>query len=429
MKKKLATRNFILIAIALLLGCVFSFISFSLPFSNYIFKGFARSFNLGLAFTDGISNTYEVEVSNIYAGEKNDAANYAKDVIQDLVLDKYNDGVVEVVDSNKVSITIPDTTLDQSVLLNFLEMKLESGEEAETLVNGSHIESANYQMSGTNHGVYIEFTSAGKKAFADLTSKAVEKAGDGAKEGTIYIYLGKDYENGQQLSVPEIKEGYAYITMSNKEACKLYASRLMNSRYGINLSTENEPVITHAYFNTVQKVMVAVVVGLIVVGTLVFFAVKYRELGWLTLLALVFFFLANEITLCLLPAFCLNLGGVMGMVFGFVITAITLFILLEKCSQEYKLGKKLPVSFKMGYKKSLGINIDIFASMAVFAILGLIFTSGNMFTFSLALIMAIAFGALTSLLLMRGLMKMYLYINPTKAQKINFKREVEENEK
>ena len=426
MKKKLATRNFILIAIALGLGLVFSFISFSVPFSNYIFKGFVNSFNLGLAFSDGVSNTYEVEASNYYSGEN--ALSDAKTIVQDLVSNKYHDGEVNIIDDDKLSITVPDEVIDTTLLLGLVEMKLENSESAQTYVNGAHIKSASYQMTGTNYGVVIEFTKAGKAAFAELTTKAVENAGEAATEGKIYICINKDYANANSLTVPKITEGYASITMSSKEAAKSYADILMNSRFGLYMTTESEAEVTHASFSTAQKVLIAVVVGLIVVGTLVFFAVRYKELGWLTLLAMGIYFVVNVITLCLLDAFRLNMGGIVGMVLAYLITTISIIVLFEKCLAEYKLGKKLPVSFKMGYKKSLQVNADIYAGFGILAVLGLIFANGNLFTLSLGLIFGLVYGALVSMLLMRGFMKMYLYINPTKANKINFKGEAKLNE-
>ncbi len=432
MKKRLATRNFILISIAVVLGLVFSFISFSLPFSNYIFKGFARSFNVGLAFSDGTSNTYEVEVSKAYDGELEDAVQEAQKIVQNLVLDKYNDGIVNVVDDNKISITVPDTYIDSSLVLPMLEMKAASGADAEVMVRGLHIDNAKYQMSGTNHGVYFEFTKSGKEAFANLTKEAVKtaKSSDAnATEGKIYIYFNKDYDNGIELTVPEITQGYAYMTMQTKEAAKAYVKNFNNSRYEINMSTEEDAVTTHAYFTTAQKLLVAVVVAVIVVGAVVFMTVRYRELGWLSLLALALYAVANIICLSIIEAFCLNLGGIIGLVAGYLLSALTIIILFEKCLAEFKQGKKLSPAFKAGYRKSLGVNIDIYAVALIASVLGLIFTNGNVFTFSLALIFGTGFGALISLLLMRGFMKMYLNINPTKAQKINFKREEDTNEK
>ncbi len=431
MKKRLAKRNFILISIALVLGLVFSFISFSIPFSNYIFKGFANSFNLGLAFSDGTNNTYEVEVSKAYNGTTEDAIKEARDIVQNLVLNKYHDGAVNILDDNKLSITVPDTYIDSGLLPTLLEMKVESGEDAEVIVRGSHIKSAKYKMSGTNHGVYFEFTSEGKKAFENLTKSAVEKAQESdssATEGTIYIYFNKDYENGQELKVPEITQGYAYVTMSSKSAAKAYAQNLLNSRYEINLTTDSDAVTTHAYFTTAQKALVAVAVALIVVGMLVFMAIRYRELGWLSLLGMTLYSVLNIICLALLNAFRLNLGGIVGLVAGYVITALTIIVLFEKCHNEFKQGKKLPQAFKIGYRKSLNVNIDIFVCGLLAGVLGLLFTKGNLYTFSLAICSAVMFGALVSLLIMRGFMKMYLNIKSTKVNKINFTREETTNE-
>lgn len=416
MKKKISTRNFIFISIILVIAMVFTIFKMPVAFSDYIFNGFARSFNFGLDFADNVSATFTVDSADYYKGTDETLTRDAQNLVQDLVLDVYKDGKVEIVGEDKVKITVPGDTISNRVVVGQLEMKAESGEEAETFINGSHVKQVSYMMNGTNHGVYIEFNKDGKEKFENLTSTAAS----GGK--TIYVYLNKNYEGGRQISGIEeaMTDGVCYISLGSKEDAKTYADQLNNSKYGINLSIDNNAQVNSSNANTFQKVMCVVVSCLTLVGLSLFFILKFKEMGWVMSLALFIYAVLNIITLSLIPSFVLSFGSLVALMFGVLLVGFTMYLLVEKSQKEFYNGKKLPISFKAGYKKSIMPVVDIYAVTLIVSILLLILAKGTAFCVGFGMLFGSLFGVGTTLLLLRGFMIMYLHINPSKGNKINF---------
>lgn len=416
MKKKISTRNFIFISIILVIAMVFSVFKMPIAFSDYIFNGFARSFNFGLDYADSVSATFNVESANYYKGSEENLTQNAQNIIQDLVLDIYKDGEVEVVGEDKIKITVPGDTISNRVVLGQLEMKSEAGEESDTFINGSHIKKVSYMMNGTAHGVYIEFNKEGKTQFENLTSSAAS----GGK--TIYVYLNKNYEGGRQISGIEEKmtDGVCYITLGSKEDAKTYTDQLNNSIHGINLTIDGDAITNTSRANTFQKVMSAVVVGIALIGISLFFILKFKEMGWVMSLALFIYAVLNIITLSLIPAFVMNYGTLITSLVGLLLVAYTLYYVVDKSQKEFFNGKKLPVSFKSGYKKSIVPVVDIYAITAIIGLISLFVAKGTIYCAGLGLLIGAVFGISTTLLLLRGFMIMYLHINPSRGNKINF---------
>ena len=435
MKKKITKRNFIALAVLAVIGLIFTIFSFNIPFTTDTFKGFARAINTGLDFGDGTRGVFTVEREDYSKFASNTYLDETVKTIQKLAVDKYTDAKVYALDDDKICIEVPDTYIASDLQIGVLEMKLKNDAESETYLNGSHIKSVKYQMNGAQHGVLIQFTNEGSELFEKLTSEAVS-SGDSSssssstsKEGTIYICLNRDYDNAQGIKISEkITQGYAYITMGTKASAKLYANMLHNSKYGINLTQVGNTVKTYSSFNTFAKVVCAVVVCALVIASFVYLILKYKALGWITSLALMFNVLFNIITFSLISTFRLTMGSYLGMILGYIITFVACLIFLEKCKAEYASGKKLNPSFKSGYKKALPTIIDLFAVSVVFNAIIAIFMSGFAFSFAISILINNAFGLVTSLLIMLWFSRMYLKINNVKGEQINFFKEDNLNE-
>ncbi len=429
MKKKITKRNFIALAVVAVIGLIFTVFSFNIPFTTNTFKGFARAINTGLDFGNGTRAIYTVERED-YSKFASDS--YLQDTVktvQKLAVDKYTDAKVYSVGDDKICIEVPDTYVPSNLPLAVLEMKKEKTADAETYLNGSHIKSATYQMNGAQHGVFIQFTKEGSELFEKLTDEAVSSSsnsdsGSSTKSGTIYICLNKDYDNAQAINISEkISQGYAYITMSSKTSAKLYASMLQNSKYGINLTQEGDNVTIYSSFSTFAKVVCTVVVAAVVILGFVYLILKYKDMGWVTSLAMMFNFLFNVITFSLISSFRLTLGSYLGMIVGYLITFFGCVVMLEKMKAEYASGKKLHPSFKAGYKKSVPVIIDLFAISVIISAIIAIFMSGFAFSFAISVLINNAFGLFTTLFMMWWFSKMYLKINSVKGDRLNFFKE------
>ncbi len=423
MNNKIAKTNFILLACIAVLLIVFCFVPFDLPYSTNTFRGFARAINLGTDFGDGTMAVYTVEKADFYSKAESDMTADAVHVVQNLINDVYGDGKAEIVSGNKIKITVPDTAIDGRVLVTMLEMKAETGADAETFITGNDIKKAEYRMNGTTHGVYITFTKEGKEKFARLTRTAASGS------GSINIYLNKDYDNGQAISISEeITTGYAFISTSSKSNAKLYATQINNSKYGLNLTMEGSANMVHSTLATWQKAMFITASMALILGSVIYLIVKYKQLGLVSSLAMIMFALISIITFSLVPQIRLTIASYVGMVLGYVLTFTCMLMLLNTCSKEYAMGKKLPSSLKSGYKKAVMPIIDTLIVAMVICLVAFIF--GNVAFVGLASTLSIMIlaCALTVLGIMRWFIFMYLSINPGKGQLVNFVRKEGVNE-
>lgn len=424
MKNKVAKTNFILLSIIVVLVLVFCVLSVGIPFTNYTFRGFARSISLGLDFGDGTSAVYTIEKADFYSKSDDAMTTDAVKIVQQQINDVYGDGCAEIVSDSKIKITVPDTTISSEVILTMLEMKAETGEDAETFITGADIEDAEYRMNGTTHGVYITFTKEGKQKFANLTRTVSENS------GSINIYLNKDYDNGQAISISEeITTGYAFISAGSKSNAKLYAKQITNSKYGLDFTlVEGSTTTVHSNFDTWQKAMFAVATCLMIVGSMVYLIIKYKQLGLISSLALMMSALISLITITLIPQIRLTIASFVGMTLGYILQFALMLVLLNNCSKEYADGKKLPSSLKSGYKKSVMPVIDTLVLTMIVCLVAFIFGNVTFVGLCSTLSIMLLVNAVTTLGIMRWFIYMYLSINPGKAKLVNFTRQEGVNE-
>lgn len=425
MKKKITKRNFIALAVLAFILLVFTVVSFNIPFTTNTFKGFAKSINLGFDFGNGTRATYTVTNSDYSKYSEEEFINKGVGIIQKIAVDKYTEAKVYRVGEDQIVIEVPDTIVPADLAIGQLEIKASASETAETQLNGSHIEEAKFQMNGANYGVFIQFTEEGKALMEEMTASASESA-----PVNIVFCLNKNYENAMTVSTSStVSDGYVYFTMADKASAKQFANCIENSKYGINLEQVGQSVTIYSNISTFGKVVAASVVCLLIVGSFVYLIIKYKDMGWISSLALTFFTLFNIITFALIPSFRLTMGSYLGMLLGYIITFFATVMLLEKYRQEFALGKKLNASFKSGYMKALPIIADVFAVCVLFSIICLILGQGYIFSFAYTFIINCLYGALFTLAVMLLFTRMYLRINSVDGSKLNFRKEVGSNGK
>lgn len=425
MKKKITKRNFIALAVLAFILLVFTVVSFNIPFTTDTFKGFAKSINTGFDFGNGTRATYTVTNSDYSKYSDEEFMDKSVEIVLDLATEKYTEAKVYRVGDDKITIEVPDTSVPTNISIGQLEIKTSASETAETKLNGSHIMESRFQMNGADYGVLIQFTEEGAELMKEMTANASESS-----PVSIVFCLNKNYTNAMTVSTSsQVSDGYVYFTMSDKSSAKLFASRVENSKYGINLEQVGDSVTIYSNVSTLGKVVAALVVILLIAGSFTFLILKYKDMGWISSLALMFFALFNVITFALIPTFRLTMGSYLGMLLGYIVTFFTTVMLLEKYRQEFANGKKLNASFKSGYLKALPINIDIFAISTIFSFICLLLGNGYVFSFAFAFIINCLYGALFTLAVMLWFSRMYLKINSVNGAKLNFRKEVTTNEK
>lgn len=426
MKKKRAIRNFVLISLFVVIVAVFSFISFPVPGTNYKFLGLAN-LHQGLELGGGVKNTYNLEVADWYEGTKKDAYIDAVNRVQQLLDKHYSDAKVYLSGDSKMTIEVPDTSINSNYLVGFIEMKSSSGADAKTLVSGNDIASVEYTLSGTNHGVYIEFSEKGKEKFQELTKTVAE-----SEQQTMYIYMNKDYENpfSQTKVTEENKSGYTFISgasIKDKKSGQEYANKIASAMIGVNMTTETEDIEIVGIFGKNTRLVITIVSIAIVLAGIIISVIMFRELGLVSSLSILFALMVSV----LISAVCdiqITFAGWIGFMCGYLLNLILHLYYLGVIKKEYASGKKFTISFTSGYKKALFNILDILLLITGFLAITLIIPSNVVRAFDYNMFITLTGTAFTSMYLNKVLAVNYSAFNSKNEKKVNFAREVEINE-
>lgn len=421
MKKKKAIRNYVLTSIFVVLVLLLTFIPFPVPGTSYNFQGLAN-LHLGLELGGGVKNTYELEIADWFDGTEEDAYTQTVDRIQSLLDRDYADAKVYINADKKVTIEVPDTSISDNYIIGFIEMKSSSGADAEAEVTGQDIKSVEYMLSGTTHGVYIEFTDEGKEKFAELT-----KTVSSSDEQKMYIYMNKDYENA--FSEPTVTEentlGYTFISgtgITSKSTGKTYANRLAGAMIGVNMTTNTEAIEVVSESGNIVRIMMTVVTVLMVVASVAIAYLLYRELGLVSSLSM---FMALAISILFSAIFDLQITiyGWLGFIAGYVLNFALHMYYLNVIKKEYAKGKKFIVSFSSGYRGALFNILDTLLLTTGSALLMLIIPSNLVRMFTYNFLMTIPGTALTSMYINKVFAVNYTAFNLKNEKKVNFTKE------
>ena len=426
MKKKRAIRNYVLISIFIVLSLILTFISFPVPGTNYNYLGIGN-LHLGLELGGGVKNTYDLEVADWYNGNKSDAYNKTVDRIQYLLNLKYADAQVYLSGEDKITLEVPDTSINSNLLVGFIEMKSESGKDAEAKVTGQDIASVKYMLSGTTHGVYIEFTEIGKEKFASLTKEVSI-----SDSQTMYIYKNKDYDNAfsETKVTEENNYGYTFISgsgITNKETGEQYARKLESALIGVNMTTDLDTIEIKGAYGEATKIAIYVTTIVMIIACVVIGCILFKELGLVSMLSYIFALMVSVI----ISAICdmqVTVAGWIGFMLGFFVNYMLHLYYLRCIRKQYAMGKKFAVSFSSGYKPALFNMLETLLIISGVALLMLIVPSSAIRIMTLNFIITIPSTAFTSLFLHKVVALDYTAFNLKNEKKVNFTREDEIDE-
>lgn len=426
MKKKRAIRNIVLVSLFVVIVALLSFISFPVPGTNYTFKGFANLHG-GLELDGGVKNTFQLEVADWFDGSDSQAYRKAVDRVQELLDKHYADAKVYLSGDNEMTVEVPDTHINNNYLVGFIEMKSAEGAEAEAMVTGQDIESVEYLLNGTIHGVYIQFSEEGKEKFRELT-----KTVSGSENQTMYIYMNKNYEQAfsQTTVTEENNSGVTFISgasITNKESGQEYANKIQSATLGINMTTEQSNVEIGGTFGKHTRLVITIVTIVAVVASIAIAFVLFRDLGLMSTLSLLFA-LMTSVLIAAMFDLQVTFVGWLGFMFGYFLNFLMHMYYLGVIKKEFAMGKKYTVSFTSGYKKALFNMLDILLITTGILLLILIVPSNLVRAFSFNALMTLAGTAFTALYLNKVLAVNYSALNKKDYKRIKFVREEVENE-
>lgn len=426
MKKKRAIRNYVFVGLFIAMLLCLCFVSFSVPATNYRFCGIAN-LNLGLEFGGGVKNTYELEVADWYEGTENEAYTDAVNRVQKLLNKYYGDARVYLTGENCITLEVPDTSINDYLLIGFIEMKSESGETAEAKVTGQDIAKVEYTMSGSTHGVYIEFTKDGQKKFQELTKVVSE-----SDSQTMYIYMNKDYEKpfSQTKVTEENTYGYTFISGSSittKESGELYANKIASSMIGINMSTELKPTEICGIFGNHSRLIITIVSITLIVSSIIIAAILFRGLGLVSSASMLFGLMVSVLISAVIDL-QITFVGWLGFMLGYMLSFVLHLYYLNVIKDEFAKGKKFTISFTSGYRKALFNILDVLLVVSAVVGLSIIIPSNLVRVFAFNMLITIPGTAYTSMYLNKVLAVNYTAFNSKNYKKLNFTREEEVDE-
>ena len=443
MAKRLSISNFIIVSILVAIGIFLSLFSFNMPFgSTDKFAGFVNAIPLGYDIGEGRTVVFECsptneEVETLTSSEMKDTAKYVENALN---MFGYSYHMVEQENGNMLRVTVVNND-NSSEILQALEDRIqlvirgkETTEKTQYDISADHIKkcSFSYQQSSSDstkyeYGVLIEFDDAGTKLYRELTknSKTVyfynaeEEDAESAKIGTLSVK--KEIATGQTF--------LANSSLSTEVEYNAYALQIYMGGVNTSFEIKENSVVSPIYGKNVGLVIkIALLISFVLVN--LFMVLRYRDLGLMSFLSSLINAVLYMFLLQTFPStfFVLTLGGVVGIVVGFLLTILCHIVVFEKIKKEYSLGRKIPLAIKLGFKQSLFEIVDICSLGAIASVVLYLIGATGLKSFAVTLLVGSVLAIVSSLLLTKLFTFWYLPINHTNEKHLALKKEANSNE-
>ena len=396
MTKKRARNGLIILSIVLAIGLFLTFCPFYISFNYSTFNGFFNAVPLGTDLAGGKYSIYECSLN-----EFNGAMDFDKEM--DLTVSSlqgtlnnmgYRSAVVTKEDGNKIRVETAnysdlgavDTYIGTYASI-YITNQAEKTDDKEgfdvanpsgTYITTKHISNItnNFAGAASTFNIMINFNEEGTKLYKEITRLASEKDGS----GNVYVYVidndGEAIEinNGKNYIELECKEeskdsflGFSSSGFTSSNSANLYTLPYIVATYGVKMELQETEEITPVLGEVALTCIVIASFVSIAVAILVL-ALRYGDLGLLAGLNTIFFIVISMFLLQAIPGIVINMGSLVALVLTYLILFSGFIAIFEKVREEYKLGKKLPLAVKGGFKKAIWIVADMSIISAVFGL-------------------------------------------------------------
>lgn len=427
MNKKTAIKRLIFIILVTIIGICLSIFSFPILGTTYDFNGFANSIKLGLDLKGGVVAVYDCSEIEGMEGSLDDKIDATVLRLGELLTSKgYTEAVVTRQGTNQIRVEVPDVD-NSKVLLDMigepalLEFK-ENQDDKEAKLTGSHVQSVEAGYQQGEWGVSIKFNSEGTVIFAEMTEKAYNN-----NNAPIYIYL-----DGELISQPAVQSvisgGTTFISGSyDQESAEAFALQILSGTYSVSLSLSSSEVVSATLSDgAITKSLIAGLIGLAIM--LIVIVLLYKDLGLLASLALIINAVLMIFFLMAVPYVQLTLPGIAGIILSLGMAVDGSVIIFERIKEEYASGKKMHNAFNDGFKRSVNAILDGQITTLIAAVVLAILGTGTIKGFAIVLLIGICVSLFTSLVVQRGLLKIYLALNAKNPKRAGLVREEKANE-
>lgn len=424
--KKNSILNFVAVVVITIIGIVLSIGGFKIPFTDIEYHGFARSISLGLDLAGGISVVYD-------CGDADDRAIDATVARLSNVIGKdYSEAVITRQGSSRIRIEVPSVTDSEAIFELIgdpkpLHMTLEEGKFNEaTDITGSDIEDVKKDYRPTENGdvevgVSVKFTAEGARKFRVMTKDASESS-----PINIYVYLGEVKEENffQNLSCREpIPNGSTFISGSfTDEQADEYALQIMSGTFSAQLELFESKVISATLGSQALTLcLIGGAVGLVLIMLILW--LRYGDFGLLANFAMVIYIILMLFFLQAITFVQLTLPGLAGIVLSIGMAVDGTVIIFERVRDEYKQGKKIPLSVKSGFKRAFWPIFDSNITTIITAVVLYILGTASIQGFAITLLIGIVLSMFMNLVVLRFLVKWYLPFNSVNGKKLHLPKQ------
>jgi len=445
--KKRAKRGFIILSIVLALGLFLTFCPFYISFNYSTFNGFFNAVALGTDLAGGKYSVYECELNDFNnATDFNLEMDKAVSSLQGTLNGMgYRSAIVTKEDGNKIRVETAnyqdlqdvDGYIGSYASIYITDQKEKTESEAGfdvsnpsgTYITTKNISSVSNSFAGaeSTFNIMLYFDAEGAKLYNEITKLASAEGGS----GNVYVYVIDNEGNPVQINngsnyieLPCSEEsadnflGFSSSGFTSTNAANLYTLPFIVATYGVKLDlAETEEITPVLGESALTCIIIACFVSLALAILLLVY--RYGDFGWLAGLSTIFFLVLNMFLLQAIPNIVISMGSLVALLITYFVLFNSFIIIFEKIREEYRLGKKIPLAVKGGFKKSAWPIADM---CIISALLGFIlcFFGNTVFTsIGFILLVGSALTALTIFFTTKLICDWYCYLNSTKAKRLN----------
>ena len=446
MKKLSKTKSIVvlsIVAVVILVGAVFTFIPMHFGTSDY--AGFLGNVSVSNDLRGGMYAEYEI-VSVSTDKEVDDSIQKIKEILS---MEGYANSNVyrKGEDTLRIEIRGMKNTEERNnanVILSAFTgglFEIRAGNDAEVvnIIDGSqHIKNVSVKSSGSNYVVIINMNNEGTKVYEALTRESID-----TYSGSIYMYMNDTaWPNSSynSLTIQEVTtNGQLALSFATLDAANYYARAIRCGTLDIELNSDNVKIAEMtptldwhieqvSTMSEVTLLVIFIVLSAVILGLIVFCAIKYRLNALAMILAFVIDVIISLFFLQAMPWVELDLASLCA-VYGMFAFIILNFVHISNYAiDERKVGKSCEACFAVSESKAIKYVCDFSIIPFVFGIVVAIVASQSLQTIGILLIMFGVLNALTNLLLVPGFRKLFMNIWGDEARLYGIKEEVAQNE-
>ncbi len=444
MSKNKAIVKFCVIGVIVLLAVVLCFVEFTIPFTNVKYVGCFNAIKskMGIDLNGGILAVYDVTPDVDSADLDTELAATIRRIQRTLNNKNYLEATVTrqgTYPNYKIRIEVPGMQDTEDIMEAIgtpanIEFMVPTQSQATTstpydannvFLTGDGVSKVDVIVDpsdATNYVIKLTFTDEGTAKFREKVSNA----------GGQYMAI---YANEKLISAPQISndnaatlgaDGTVLITGTyTKEEAEAFALQIESGLYTVGLTASEMSYIPATLGEgAITAGGIALIIGLVLV--FIIMALVYRDFGMLANLSLLIYTVIFIFLLALIDSIQLTLPGIAGIILSIGMAVDANILIFEQIKEEYRTGKRLTAAVHSGFNKTIMTIVDANITTIIVSVILYFLSDGAIKGFAITLALGVAISMFTGLIVTRGLAKLYLYINPDNATRLNIKLTPEE---